>query len=73
MVTMKATKELDLGIKKIAKVGGGYYISIPKALVDSGAVPIDAEYHVTAIVKTEKIVLEEMGSDPEIKKAASED
>jgi len=59
MIFMKSITELDLGIQKIKKMGPNHYIRIPKALVDAGAIPMDAEYQIKVIIKNKQIVIEE--------------
>jgi antitoxin component of MazEF toxin-antitoxin module len=59
MIEMKSVTELNLGTQKIKKMGPNNYIRIPKQLVDSGAIPIDAEYKVRIILKNKEIVIEE--------------
>ncbi|MEX2717088.1 MAG: hypothetical protein Q6370_012365 [Candidatus Sigynarchaeota archaeon] len=49
---------LDLGIQRIRSQAGMYYLRIAKKLVDSGAIPLDAEYHVKVIVSKKEIIIE---------------
>jgi hypothetical protein len=61
---METTLELDLGTQRIKKMGSYHYFGIPKQLIDSGAIPLDVDYHIKVIVSKKEITIEK--KNPEV-------
>ena len=49
--------ELKLGTQKVKRMGEYHYISIPKAMVDSGAVEIGEEYDIVLDLNGKRLTL----------------